>query len=68
LLLVGSYLTTFVLTMTFSVFDSQDRKFTLCVAARDIARYKDLELAYKTVIENFIKIQEDTKARAGNDN
>jgi hypothetical protein len=53
--------------MTFSVFDSQDKKFTLCVTAKSIARYKDLELAYKTVIENFIKIQEDTKARAGND-
>jgi hypothetical protein len=31
-------------------------------AVKSIALYKDLELPYRSIIENFLKIQEDNKA------
>jgi len=42
-------------------------KFTLHIAAKSIARYKDLELSYRTIIEDFIKGQKDLKAGARED-
>jgi hypothetical protein len=42
----------------------QDLKYTLQVAPKSIARLKGLEVAYKSVIDDFIHTQEEvSKAR-----
>ena len=40
----------------------KDMKYTIEVAPKSIQRYKDLEVAYKSVLDLYIQQQDDLKA------
>ena len=40
----------------------KDMKYTIEVSPKNIQRYKDLEVAYKSIIDLYIQQQDDLKA------
>lgn len=53
----------FVLLFATSFIDIQDLKYALQVAPKSIARFKHLEVAYKSIIDYYVANQEEMKLK-----
>ena len=52
-----------ILIFATSLIDIQDLKYALQVAPRSIARFKNLEVAYKSIIDYYVANQEEMKLK-----